>query len=203
MAIPNTIRVMALAYQGPIRDEALAIELHNTLYASQGVVLDGLAHPGSAAAWLKALGDRLPAGGTGAGPTPEELTALRDVVRDVLHAAIDDRAPSRASVVALNRASARAPHSPAARWRRDAHPLATTRFHSARRADIVIGAIAADTLDLVTGPRRNELRLCGAPGCVLIFEKDHPRRAWCSAACGNRARQARHYRRTRAPSTSD
>src|ERR671918_444350 len=150
MAIPNTIRVMALAYQGPIRDEALAIELHNTLYASQGVVLDGLAHPGSAAAWLKALGDRLPAGGTGAGPTPKELTALRDVVRD-----------------------------------------------------IVLGAIAADTLDLVTGPRRNELRLCGAPGCVLIFEKDHPRRAWCSAACGNRARQARHYRRTRAPRTSD
>jgi predicted RNA-binding Zn ribbon-like protein len=194
---------MAPAYQGPVRDEVLAIELHNTLYASQGVVLDGLGHPGSAAAWLKAVGDRLPAGGTGAGPTPEELTALRDVVRDVLHAAIDDRAPSRASVAALNRASARAPHSRAARWRRGAQPLATVRFHSARRADIVISAIAADAIDLVSGPGRNELRLCGAPGCVLIFQRDHPRRAWCSAACGNRARQARHYRRTRAPSTGD
>jgi hypothetical protein len=41
------------------------------------------------------------------------------------------------------------------------------------------------------------LRACGAPGCVLMFLKDHPRREWCSNACGNRARQARHYDRTR------
>jgi predicted RNA-binding Zn ribbon-like protein len=31
---------------------------------------------------------------------------------------------------------------------------------------------------------------------VLVFLKQHPRREWCSAACGNRARQAGHYRRT-------
>jgi len=27
--------------------------------------------------------------------------------------------------------------------------------------------------------------------------KNHPRREWCSAACGNRVRAARHYRRHR------
>jgi predicted RNA-binding Zn ribbon-like protein len=70
------------------------------------------------------------------------------------------------------------------------------RFHSARRADIVISSIAADAIDLITGPSRHQLRACGAPGCVLVFLKQHPRREWCSAACGNRARQARHYRRT-------
>ena len=43
---------------------------------------------------------------------------------------------------------------------------------------------------------RGELRVCGAPGCVLMFARDHTRREWCSNACGNRARQARHYRRT-------
>jgi predicted RNA-binding Zn ribbon-like protein len=37
-----------------------------------------------------------------------------------------------------------------------------------------------------------------APGCVLLYVSDHPRRQWCSNACGNRARQARHYRRTHA-----
>src|SRR2546429_545268 len=37
-----------------------------------------------------------------------------------------------------------------------------------------------------------------ALGCVLYFVKDHPRREWCSAACGNRARAARHYSRHRA-----
>lgn len=40
-----------------------------------------------------------------------------------------------------------------------------------------------------------ELRACLAPGCVLYFVKDHPRRAWCSTACGNRERAARHYAR--------
>ena len=42
-----------------------------------------------------------------------------------------------------------------------------------------------------------QLRACLAPGCVLYFVKDHPRREWCGPACGNRARAARHYRRHR------
>jgi CGNR zinc finger len=36
-----------------------------------------------------------------------------------------------------------------------------------------------------------------APRCVLISLKNHPRRTWCSTACGTRARQARHYARKR------
>jgi predicted RNA-binding Zn ribbon-like protein len=43
-----------------------------------------------------------------------------------------------------------------------------------------------------------DLRACLAPRCVLYFVKDHPRRAWCSTACGNRERAARHYARRRA-----
>jgi predicted RNA-binding Zn ribbon-like protein len=178
-----------------VRAEPLAVELHNTLYASQGQLLDGLADSRSAAAWLQALGDRVPAGGSGPAPNRNELTALREVVRDVLHAVMEGEAPSRADVDALNRACARAPRSPAARWRRDLPPQPATRFHSGRRADIVISAIAADAIDLITGPNREQLKACGAPGCVLLF-KEHPRREWCSSACGNRARQARHYRRT-------
>ena len=67
--------------------------------------------------------------------------------------------------------------------------------HGTNRADVVLAALAGDAIELVTGPRRADLRACGAPGCVLVFLKDHPRREWCSNACGNRARQARHYRR--------
>ena len=32
-------------------------------------------------------------------------------------------------------------------------------------------------------------------GLIRFFVRDHPRKRWCSAACGNRARVARHYRR--------
>ena len=188
-------------YRGPLRDEPLAIELHNTLYARQGESIDGLAEPASATAWLHALGDRLPADGAGRDPSGGELIALRQAVRDALHAVIENRAPSRATIDALNEASARAPRSPAARWRPNLAAEAGARFHSARRADIVISTIAADAIHLITGPSRHHLRTCGAPGCVLVFLKQHPRRVWCSAACGNRARQARHYRRIHSQGT--
>jgi predicted RNA-binding Zn ribbon-like protein len=75
--------------------------------------------------------------------------------------------------------------------------VADVDLHGASRAQVVLAAFATDAIDLLTGPHRQDLRACGAPGCVLLFLKDHPRREWCSAACGNRARQARHYARTR------
>jgi predicted RNA-binding Zn ribbon-like protein len=191
-------------YGGPLRDEPIAVELHNTVYASGGAVIDGLADPRSAIAWLKALGDRIPVVGDRSAPWPtaHELVALRDAVRAALRASAEDRSQDPWAIDAINRASARAPRSPAATWRPDARPVAATDFHGASRADVVISALAANAVALLTGPRASDLRLCGAPGCVLMFAKDHPRRSWCSSACGNRARQARHYdrNRRRAPS---
>lgn len=60
-----------------------------------------------------------------------------------------------------------------------------------------LGLVATQAVDLVTEPGR--LRACHAPGCVLYFVQDHPRREWCSTTCGNRARAARHYRRHHSP----
>jgi predicted RNA-binding Zn ribbon-like protein len=65
-------------------------------------------------------------------------------------------------------------------------------------ANRVLAAIAAEAVELFTGERHVQLRACYAPGCVLYFVKDHPRREWCSPGCGNRVRAARHYRRNRA-----
>jgi predicted RNA-binding Zn ribbon-like protein len=184
-------------YSGPLRDEPLAIELHNTVYAAGGEVVDGLAQPASARAWLDQMAGRLPEGGQRSGPTSEELIALRDAVRAALHAVLEGVPCDVAALDAINRAGARAPTSPRVIWRPGDEPAAATDHHGAGRADVVISAFAADTIELLTGPHRGDLRACGAPGCVLLFVKDHPRREWCSNACGNRARQARHYRRTR------
>jgi predicted RNA-binding Zn ribbon-like protein len=188
---------MIQTYTGPLRDEPLAIELHNTLYASGGKVVDGLATEASARAWLDALADRLPSDGPGRLPTRAELLQLRDPVREALHAVIEDQAPSPSSLEIINRISAGAPRSPIARWRPATPPVADIDLHGASRAEVVLAALAADTVDLLTGPRREALRACGASSCVLLFLKNHPRREWCSAACGNRARQARHYARRR------
>jgi len=188
---------MTEPHTGPPGAEPLAVELHNTIYASGGQLVDCLATESSTRAWLGALADRLPPHGKGRLPTRAELVQLRDPVRELLHSALSGETFSAANLDILNRISADAPRSPVARWRRDAPPVADVDTHGASRAAVVLAALAADTIDLLTGPRRKALRACGAPGCVLLFVKNHPRREWCSAACGNRARQARHYARTR------
>jgi predicted RNA-binding Zn ribbon-like protein len=186
-------------YPGPLRDEPLAIELHNTIYAANGTGIDGFADAAGAAAWLGALSTRLPEGGSARRrmPSLEELVALRAAVREALAGTVSGEPPRRATLDAINAFSVRAPRSPVAVWQPRDAPLAGTDVHGATRADVVLAALAADAIDLLTGPHRADLRACGAPGCVLMFLKDHPRREWCSNACGNRARQARHYRRAR------
>jgi predicted RNA-binding Zn ribbon-like protein len=180
-----------------VRDEPLAVELHNTVYSASGELVDGLAEPASMRAWLDGMAGRLPEGGERPGPTSAELVGLRDAVRSALHALVEGVACDAAALDTINRASARAPTSPRVIWPPAAEPVAATDHHGAGRADVVLSAFAADAIELLTGPRRDDLRACGAPGCVLLFLKDHPRREWCSNACGNRARQARHYRRRR------
>src|SRR5262245_53860414 len=154
---------MSAAYAGPLRDEPIAIELHNTINAVGGTVIDGLVDAASTQAWLEGLAPRLPDRGDHRGqwPTCEDLRALRNAVRAALHAAVTGEAQDAAALEAINRASARAPRSPVATWRPDADPLAATDYHGASHADQVIGALAADAIDLLTGPRCHDLRACG------------------------------------------
>jgi predicted RNA-binding Zn ribbon-like protein len=192
----------ATTYAGPLRDEPLAVELHNTIYATGGQNVDALADHRQARAWLEAAALRIPGAAVkGPLPAPGDVAALRDAVRSALRAAAD-RAPQDQAVLAtINRASRRAPRSPAAVWQPGGRPSGLgADFHGASRADIILAGLAEAAIRLLTDPAAaDRLRRCEAPGCVLMFARDHPRREWCSGACGNRARQARHYRRHRSP----
>jgi len=189
---------MSPAYTGPLRDEPLALELHNTLYAVRGELVDGLSTDAALGAWLTGIGERLPVPGRNADVSRrEEFLALRTAVRDGFAAALEgERIPDRALEV-INAVAAGAPTSPQATAGDPGLLQAETRFHAADPADVALAVIAADAIRLLTGPDRQDLHACGAPGCVLMFLKDHPRRRWCSETCGNRARQARHYDRVR------
>ena len=198
MSRPYTIRIDVRS--GPLRDEPLAIELHNTLYAAGGTVLDGLRRlrptRGSTG-----LADRLPAGAGAPGrPAPRSSSRCATRCATALHAAVGRQ--RRRTAAALDRAQPRerpraalaARRSGARRARRrDRLPRREPRRHRRRR-------LRGGRDRPAHGPARDaDLRTCGAPGCVLMFLKHHPRREWCSNACGNRARQARHYDRTRRP----
>jgi len=189
---------MTHTYPGPVRNEPLALELHNTLYAVRGELIDGLETADGLSGWLAAIADRMPARALDADTSRHpEFLALRAAVREALQAALDGKPVPAAALEVVNDMAGRAPASPFAVANADGPPRAETRYHTPAATDVALATIAADAIELLTGPDAEHLRACGAPGCVLMFLKDHPRRTWCSATCGNRVRQARHYRRAR------
>lgn len=59
----------------------------------------------------------------------------------------------------------------------------------------LLAAVAHSAIELVANHEENPLHVCTAPSCGMFFVG---RRRWCCAACGNRARAARHYKRRHA-----
>jgi predicted RNA-binding Zn ribbon-like protein len=188
--------------------EPLPVELMNTVGADRDGAHDALENNAGAAAWLRAVADRI---GAEAGTEPGQLDAdavrpiagalreLRDALRRLAaEATRDPRPPATAPELtrpeAIATLNALAEAWPELVWPDDGHP---SRAYRARgtAAGLAVELIAHQGVELFTGPARDRLRPCLAPNCLLFFVKDHPRREWCSPGCGNRARVARHYER--------
>ncbi len=197
----------------PLLGEPLPVELMNTVWADRDGVHDALRDQDGTRAWLHAVSARTDL------MTPGDLDALtasdldhlghrlidlRDALRRLAGEATGDPRPAAASdireleaaVTALNRAAADTPLWSALSWTPGQVPSRHTRS-SGQAASAAVSAIAEDAIALFGQDARHRLRACLAPGCVLYFLKNHPRREWCSAGCGNRARSARHYQRHR------
>ncbi|MGC0421169.1 ABATE domain-containing protein [Embleya sp. AB8] len=126
------------------------------------------------------------------------VRALRDEVRTLLSARIDDLPAPAAAVRAINDALTSAPSAALLYWdetrgpyRAQAHPIDQIVNHA-------IAILAADAADLLTGPDAPRLVPCGATPCRRFLIRTHASRQWCSVRCGDRVRAARAYaRRTR------
>jgi predicted RNA-binding Zn ribbon-like protein len=180
-----------------------ALAFVNSLHSGRTGQVDHIATPEQLAEWLawRGLAGREAVGA--AAPSDADLAAavaLRSAIRELLLAAIEGRVADAQAVAAVNGAAAAAPSASHLRW--DASGPAPTRSApGAGEMQRAIAALAEDAIALVCG-HGDELIACGAPGCVRLLLKDHPRRHWCSTRCGDRVRAARHYRRARgAPST--
>ena len=188
----------------PRLGEPPAIELANTAYAVRGRATDGLRTTEHLTAWLRDLRSRLAIRLTDTdlrGVTDDDLRRareLRDAIRALAAAHAGGSEPDPTAVATVNHHARRAP-----RWRElrtgpEPHLVTAT---AGRPVDAALAELAEDAITLFAGPARHELRACQGPGCVLHFVRDTPRREWCSAGCGNRARAARHYARTRRAAT--
>jgi predicted RNA-binding Zn ribbon-like protein len=192
----------------PLLGEPLPVELMNTVHADRGGIRDALEDDAGSATWLRAVAGRIGAeAGTGPGqlnddtvhPAAGALRDLRDALRRLAAEATGDpRPPATApeltrpdAVVTLNTlATAR----PELVWPAGGPPSGAYRAPGTA-ADLAVALIAHQGVELFSGTGRDLLRPCLAPNCPLFFVKDHARREWCSPACGNRARVARHYQR--------
>lgn len=209
---------MSIGTRAPLLGEPLPVELMNTVWADRDGVHDALAEPAEAMAWLRTVAPRAevtpeepgaPAASSETGTLISDLRDLRDALRRLAAEVTGDPRPdqrsgagaaaSRAAAVStVNRAAAAAPTWPALSWP-DHGPATRQQQSQGPAARTLLSRIASEAVTLFAG--QPQLRACLGPGCVLYFVQQHPRREWCSAGCGNRARVARHYHRHRGPGT--
>jgi predicted RNA-binding Zn ribbon-like protein len=199
----------------PLLGEPLPVELMNTIWADRDGVHDALSETAGTEAWLRAVAPRVDlmaasdlddVATTDIDDLANRLRGLRDAVRRLAAEATSDPRPAAApvmneldtAVASVNEAAGAVPRWSALAWTPGAAPSRRIRT-SGQLPTAVVSAIAEEAIDLFSQADRLRLRACLAPGCVLYFLKNHPRREWCSLACGNRARAARHYQRHRRP----
>jgi predicted RNA-binding Zn ribbon-like protein len=192
----------------PLLGEPLPVELMNTVTVDRGRTHDALDSDAGAAAWLRAVAGRLGAEAEISADELDEnvvrpmagtLRTLRDALRRLAAEATEDprppaTAPELVRPEAITTLNTLARAWPELVWPADGQPSRAYRG-SGTPADLAVQLIAHQAVELFTGPDRDRLRPCLAPNCVLFFIKNHARREWCSPACGNRVRVARHYRR--------
>jgi len=184
-----------------LSDETPPVRLMSTIWADADGVHDDLRTTSDVDEWLDAVGvDR-----AGAHATAGELAttrALRDAVRRLAAYVTRDGRPGAASAAAdvaaaVSQVNSIAAELPAPRLALGDGRLEREAHGGPSPVTTGLAQVAEQAVALLGGEDAGRLRACYAPGCVLYFVKTHPRREWCSVACGNRVRAARHYQRAR------
>jgi predicted RNA-binding Zn ribbon-like protein len=161
---------------------AVALALANGRLGSAGDLAD----------WLEAEGALEPEDRAEVSLRLAEFVTLRASIRELLDASIGGGTFPAAAVEHINETSARVP-----RVRRLAPDGAADAPLSAGPAPLLLARIAWSAIELLGDPDRSSLMRCGA--CGSYFESTRSDRVWCSNACGNRTRVARHHARRRVP----
>lgn len=182
--------------------EAVPIRLMSTIWADGDGVHDDLVAPGDLDAWIDAVGLRR-ADSLSTPADLERARALRDAVRRLAaEVTEDDRVTARSTTsdlaTALEDLNDAVAHLAVPQLVVIDGDLRQSSTSDGSPISTALANVARESIEVLAGHDTPGLRACHAPGCVLYFLQTHPRREWCSIACGNRARAARHYQRLRA-----
>jgi predicted RNA-binding Zn ribbon-like protein len=175
----------------------LAVDVADTVRVVGSGTVELLADEADLSDWISHEVERFPLADSAQGQL-ETFRGLRDAVREALLAHADRRQPPARAVSEINHASARCPTYP--------------KISAGGRIEVVVAnhdpydafraLVARSTIEVISGPGRGALAVCRAPSCGMPFLRQHGRQRWCSDACGNRARVARHTARAARDETS-
>ncbi len=180
--------------------EPVPVRLMNTIWADTAGIHDDLTTTDDVADWLAAVNTTEGAARVSSGDLAC-ARQLRDALRRLAAHVTDDTRVAAASALesveeAIDAVNSCAADLPAARLTLSGGHLGHDDSNSSSAAS-ALAHVSTTAIDLLGDPSGTALRACNAPGCVLYFVRTHPRREWCSEACGNRARAARHYQKIR------
>ncbi len=183
----------------PLLGEPLPVEFANSLYLEHGHSFDFLATPQRAQVWFDAMTNMAPDFSWPSGLKQAELNKLcelRDAIRAVLLAVVEQQTPSRYALRVLNQYARGACAHATLTWNITDGPVAGVVYKGSANA-VLSAQLATAAIELLQGQNYTKLRRCEGPGCTLFFVQHHRRRRFCHASCSQRARQMRYYRRTR------
>jgi predicted RNA-binding Zn ribbon-like protein len=147
-----------------------------------------LGSTGDLGRWLAEAGDRAWGAKEEMALRLPDFARLRGTVRDLLDASMGGGSFPAAAVERLNEASSRVPRV----LRLDpSSGVAVEEPVSGNPTATALAAVARSAIETLGGADRERLRRC--PACGRYFLASRGDQRWCSAACGNRTRVARHY----------
>lgn len=184
----------------PILGEPLSIELANTRYCynddGQSKVLDFLGDVDLVRLWFR----NASAAEVLVLPTKldesvlQQLRALRDVIANSLGVVARGGTPLPEDIDQLNLAADRAAFRRLLVWSEDGCG-SISEVGEGAEVDVLLATLARSAMGFLASPDVAKLRICGAPDCPMLFQKNHHRRRWCENSCGHRTRQAAYYLR--------
>jgi predicted RNA-binding Zn ribbon-like protein len=166
-----------------------AVDLANTVVVRPAGDRDLLTTDDQLEEWIAAERGRIPGVEAAAGRLAE-VRDLRENVRAILHARAGGKRPPEGARRRINTISGAVPTRTTLTpdGRAVAEPDAPDPYA------LFEATVARSAIELADRDQ-HLLRVCEAPSCGMLFLREHPRQVWCSQACGNRARVARHAAR--------
>lgn len=172
----------------------LAVDLANTVIRRGGIMTELLNEPGDLAEWLEHERERVPCPEVVDRALLETFLELRDDALALLRAAVEGKALPSTAVAHVNAIVTRTPM--ARLLAENAGSAITVPIHAEDPRQNLLAALADAIVDLLGERELHHLAFCDAPRCGQFFHRQRPNQHWCCPACGDRARTARHHKRS-------